>query len=85
MNATDIRYERFSEKDDTAAKELLSYDVVAREDFLRVLAQAPELFITAYMEDKLVGLAQVNKPVPQSYLNVYVAPQFRRQGASVLQ
>ncbi len=80
MNTTDIRYERFNERDFTTVKELLSYDVVAGEDLLRVLAQAPELFITAYMEDKLVGLAQVNEPVPQSYLNVYVAPQFRRQG-----
>ncbi|WP_314588142.1 GNAT family N-acetyltransferase [Paenibacillus terrigena] len=80
MNISGIRYERFSEKDYHAARELLSYDVDASEDILRVLAEEPELFITAFIEDKLVALAQVNEPAPQTYLTVFVAPQFRRQG-----
>ncbi|TCZ80213.1 GNAT family N-acetyltransferase [Paenibacillus albiflavus] len=80
MNVACIRYEQFSEKDYNLAKELLTRDVEAGEDILRVLAEEPELFITAYIEDKLVALAQVNEPVPQSYLTVFVAPQFRRQG-----
>jgi GNAT superfamily N-acetyltransferase len=80
MNIADIRYEHFSEKAYNVAKELLSYDVVAGEDILRVLAEDPELFITAYIENKLVALAQVNEPASQSYLTVFVAPQFRRQG-----
>jgi mycothiol synthase len=80
MNISGIRYERFSEKDYNDARELLSYDIVAGENILRVLAEAPELFITAFIEDKLVALAQVNEPASQSYLTVFVAPQYRRQG-----
>ncbi|MGZ9585853.1 GNAT family N-acetyltransferase [Paenibacillus marinisediminis] len=80
MNTTGIRYERFSEKDYTAARELLSYDVNAGENILRVLAEEPDLFITAFIEDKLVAIAQVNEPASQSYLTVFIAPQFRRQG-----
>jgi len=80
MNKSAIRYERFHEKYDQAVKELLSSDIDAGEDFLRVFAEEPELFIAAIIEDKLVGLAQVNEPVPQSYLRVFVAPAYRRQG-----
>ncbi|MDF2658133.1 MAG: GCN5-related N-acetyltransferase [Paenibacillus sp.] len=80
MNRAGIRYEQFNEKDYNVAKQLLSYDVDAGEDILRVLAEEPKLFITAFMEDKLVAIAQMNEPAPQSYLTVYVAPQFRRQG-----
>jgi mycothiol synthase len=80
MNIAGIRYEHFSEKDYNVAKELLSYDVDTGENILRVLAEEPELFITALIEDKLVALAQVNEPASQSYLTVFVSPQFRRQG-----
>lgn len=80
MNISDIRYEHFSEKDYNAARELLSYDVDASLDILRVLDEEPEMFITAFIEDKLVALAQVNEPASQTYLTVFVAPQFRRQG-----
>jgi mycothiol synthase len=81
MNIAGIRYEHFSEKDYNVARELLSFDVEeAKEDILRVLVEEPELFITAFIEDKLVALAQVNEPASQSYLTVFVAPQFRRQG-----
>lgn len=80
MNIAGIRYEHFSEKDNNVVRELLSYDVDAGENILRVLAEEPELFITAFIDDKLVALAQVNEPGSQSYLTVFVAPQFRRQG-----
>ncbi|WP_409340796.1 GNAT family N-acetyltransferase [Paenibacillus sp. MBLB4367] len=80
MNIAGIRYEHFSGKDYNVTRELLSLDVDASEDILRVLAENPELFITAYIENKLVALAQVNEPASQSYLTVFVAPQFRRHG-----
>ncbi|OPA79092.1 GNAT family N-acetyltransferase [Paenibacillus selenitireducens] len=80
MNISGIRYEPFSEKDYNAARELLSYDVDASEGILRVLDEEPELLITAFIEDKLVALAQVNEPASQSYLTVFVSPPFRRQG-----
>lgn len=80
MNIAGIRYERFSGKDYHVARELLSYDVDSGENILRVLADKPELFIVAFIEDKLVALAQVNESSSQSYLTVFVAPQFRRQG-----
>lgn len=80
MNLSDIRYEYLSEKDYNAARELLSYDGDAGEDILRVLAEEPKLFFTAFIDDQLVALAQVNEPELQSYLTVFVAPQFRRQG-----
>lgn len=80
MNKASIRYERLSEKDVHVARQLLSDDVDAGEDILRVLAKEPELFIAAYMEDRLVALAQVNEPAAQSYLSVFVAPPLRRQG-----
>jgi len=80
MNLSGIRYGRFCEADSAAARALLSCDVAAGEDILRVLAKDPELFITAFIEDQLVALAQVNEPASQSYLTVFVAPQFRRQG-----
>lgn len=80
MDIAGIRYENLSEKDYHIARELLGYDVDAGENILRVLAKEPDLFICAFIEDELVALAQVNKPAPQSYLTVFVAPQFRRQG-----
>ncbi|MFF2016054.1 GNAT family N-acetyltransferase [Paenibacillus sp. NPDC058177] len=79
-NIADIRYEPYSEQDYSAVRELFSCDVDTGDNILRVLAEEPELFITAFIEDKLVALAQVNKPVVQSYLTVFVAPEFRRQG-----
>ncbi|WP_028549655.1 GNAT family N-acetyltransferase [Paenibacillus sp. UNC451MF] len=80
MNLLGIRYEHFSEKDYNAARELLGYDVDAGENILRVLVEEPKLFITAFIENKLVALAQVNEPASQTYLTVFVDPQFRRQG-----
>ncbi|NHN35271.1 GNAT family N-acetyltransferase [Paenibacillus agricola] len=80
MNISGIRYEHFSEKDYNAVSELLGYDVDTSENILRVLAEEPELFVTAFIEDKLVALAQVNEPASQTYLTIFVAPQFRRQG-----
>jgi GNAT superfamily N-acetyltransferase len=80
MNIAGIRYEHFNEKDYSVARELLSYDVDEGQDILRVLAKEQELFIIAFIEDKLVALAQVNEPASQSYLTVFVVPQFRRQG-----
>ncbi|SDX56126.1 GNAT family N-acetyltransferase [Paenibacillus sp. CF384] len=79
MNTTSIRYERFNERDYHAARELLSH-VDAGENILRVLDAEPQLFITAFIEDKLVALAQVNEPGTLSYLTVFVAPPYRRQG-----
>lgn len=80
MNISGIRYEHFSENEYNAVRELLRSDADAGENILRVLAEEPELFITAFIEDKLVALAQVNEPASQSYLTVFVAPLFRRQG-----
>jgi len=80
MNIAGIQYEQFSEKDYNVVRELLSYDIDGGKNILRVLAEEPELFITAYIENTLVALAQVNEPAFQSYFTVFVAPQFRRQG-----
>jgi mycothiol synthase len=80
MNRSKIRYAPYTDKDYPAAKQLLSRDLFAGEDILRVLGIAPELFVTAFMEDRLVALAQVNEPAIQSYMTVYVDPQFRGQG-----
>ncbi|MEF3303149.1 GNAT family N-acetyltransferase [Paenibacillus sp. GYB003] len=80
MNIANIRYERFSEQDYNTACELISHDVEAGETILRVLAKEPELFMAGFIEDRLVALAQVNEPATQSYLTVFVAPPFRRQG-----
>lgn len=63
MNKSGIRYELLREGAYDAARELLSDDLEAGEDILRVLAAEPELFVAAYREDKLVGLAQANNPV----------------------
>lgn len=80
MNISGIRYGHFSDNEYNAVRELLSNDVDAGENILRVLAEEPELFITAFIGDKLVALAQVNEPASQSYLTVFVDPQLRRQG-----
>ncbi|NQX58065.1 GNAT family N-acetyltransferase [Paenibacillus qinlingensis] len=80
MNIKDIRYEPFNEKDYTVASEILSYDVDAGENLNRLLAKNPELFISVFIEEKLVALAQVNEPSTLSYITVFVDPQFRRQG-----
>jgi GNAT superfamily N-acetyltransferase len=80
MNLSGIRCERFSEKDYFAAKELLSQDADAGADLLRVLDEEPERFISAFMDDTLVALAQLEASTPQSYLHVFVAPRYRRQG-----
>ncbi|MCC2685015.1 MAG: family acetyltransferase [Paenibacillaceae bacterium] len=80
MNRSKIRYAPYTDKDYPAVKQLLSRDLFAGEDIVRVLETAPELFVTASMEERLVALAQVNEPVIQSYMTVYVDPQFRGQG-----
>lgn len=80
MNISGIRYRHFSANEYNAVRELLNYDVDAGENLLRVLDKEPELFITAFIEDKLVALAQVNEPAVQSYLTVFVDPEFRRKG-----
>lgn len=61
------------------ARELLSQDD-AGENMLRVFEREPQLFISVFIEDQLAALAQVNEPGTLSYLTVYVAPLFRRQG-----
>jgi mycothiol synthase len=80
MNRSEIQYAPYTEKDAPAVKQSLNRDLIAGEDILRVLGIAPELFVTASMEDRFVALAQVNGPAIQSYMTVYVDPQFRRQG-----
>ncbi|MGN7356698.1 GNAT family N-acetyltransferase [Paenibacillus sp. SAF-054] len=80
MNRARVRYEKFSQKDIAMAREMLSEDIEGGEEILQVLIQEPGLFRAAFAGGKLVALAQVNEPVPQSYLNIFVSPQFRRQG-----
>ena len=80
MNIAGIRYGHISEQDYNAARKLLSSDREAGEDLLRMLANAPKSFITASIGEELVAIAQVNEPASQSYLSVFVAPQFRRRG-----
>lgn len=80
MNIPDIRYERFSIQNYKAAEELLSCDAGAGEGLLRVLDAEPEMFNTAFIGEELVALAQVNDPAYLSYIHVFVAPRFRRQG-----
>jgi GNAT superfamily N-acetyltransferase len=80
MNSAEIQYEPYSEKVLGGVKELLTSDGDAGEDILQTLSKDPQLFITAHIEDKLVALAQVNEPAAESYLTVFVAPQYRRQG-----
>ncbi|MBD2864037.1 GNAT family N-acetyltransferase [Paenibacillus oceani] len=80
MNETEIRYERFREQDEQAVRQLISLDVDAGEDMLRVLAKEPKWFLTARIGDQLVALGQMNEPAPQSYITVFVDPLLRRQG-----
>lgn len=80
MNLSDIRYERFSNKDYSTARELLSQDAEAGADLLQVLDEEPETFICAFIKDTLVALAQMEAPTHQSHLQVFVAPRYRRQG-----
>lgn len=80
MKLSDIRCERISKKNSPAAAKLLSLDADAGPDLLQVLEEEPELFSAAYVDDTLIALVQMETPAPQSHLNVFVAPQFRRQG-----
>jgi GNAT superfamily N-acetyltransferase len=80
MNVAEIQYEQYSEKNFDAVKELVTSDGDVGEDILLALPKDPQLFITVHIEDKLVAMAQVNEPVSESYLKVFVAPQYRRQG-----
>ncbi|GIP38430.1 hypothetical protein J31TS4_17100 [Paenibacillus sp. J31TS4] len=80
MTQTDLRYERFRNEEYAAVRELVSGDAEAGEDLLRTLAQYPDLFVTAYNDDKLVAIAQMSKPGVVSYLTVFVVVPFRRQG-----
>ncbi|WP_341346419.1 GNAT family N-acetyltransferase [Paenibacillus sp. FSL H3-0469] len=80
MKLSDIRCERLSKQDSLAAAKLLSLDADTGPDLLKVLEEEPELFIAAYAEETLIALVQMEAPAPQSYLNVFVAPQHRRQG-----
>lgn len=80
MKLSDIRYERLKEKDYDLAQEILKQDIESGEDLLRTLTEEPELLIATFLGNKLVALAHVEKPASQSYLVVFVAPQYRRQG-----
>ena len=80
MKLSDIRCERLSKKDSLAAAKLLSLDADSGPDLLQVLEEEPELFIAAYVDETLLALVQMEASIPQSHLNVFVAPQYRRQG-----
>ncbi|MEK3718815.1 GNAT family N-acetyltransferase [Paenibacillus sp. FSL R7-0333] len=80
MKRSDIRCERLSKKDSLAAAKLLSLDAYTGPDLLQVLEEEPELFSAAYVDETLLALVQMEASVPQSHLNVFVAPQYRRQG-----
>lgn len=80
MKLSDIRCERLSKKDSLAAAKLLSLDADTGPDLLQVLEEEPELFIAAYVGETLIALVQMEASAPQSHLNVFVAPQSRRQG-----
>ncbi|MEK3881219.1 GNAT family N-acetyltransferase [Paenibacillus sp. FSL M7-0420] len=80
MKRSDIRCERLSKKDSLAAAKLLSLDAYTGPDLLQVLEKEPELFSAAYVDDTLLALVQMEASAPQSHLNVFVAPQYRRQG-----
>ncbi|HCL03609.1 MAG TPA: GNAT family N-acetyltransferase [Lachnoclostridium phytofermentans] len=80
MNQSDIRFEQLKEKDFNNAREILKQDNDSGDDLLRELSNEPESLTAAFLGDNLVALAQIEKTVPQSYLVVYVAPNFRRQG-----
>ncbi|KHL94838.1 GCN5 family acetyltransferase [Paenibacillus sp. IHB B 3415] len=80
MHLSDIRYERFSKKEHSTARELLTQDAETGADLLRVLDEEPETFICAFIKETLVALAQMEAPTHQSHLQVFVAPRYRRQG-----
>ncbi|WP_405106262.1 GNAT family N-acetyltransferase [Paenibacillus sp. FSL K6-1217] len=80
MHLSDIRYERFNNRNCSAARELLSQDAEAGADLLRVLDEEPELFISAFVKDTLVALVLMEAHTIQSHLEVFVAPRLRRQG-----
>ena len=80
MKQPDIMFEQLKAKDYNIAHEILSQDINSGEDLLRELTDEPESLTAAFLDEKLVGLAQIEAKVPQSYLVVFVAPSFRRQG-----
>ncbi|MEK0314977.1 GNAT family N-acetyltransferase [Cohnella sp. 56] len=80
MKLSGIRYEPYNDSQYQAVRALIGEDAGAGEVILRVLAEEPALFMTVFIEDRLVALAQVNEPAAQSYLTVFVCPQMRRQG-----
>ncbi|MEI2398190.1 GNAT family N-acetyltransferase, partial [Paenibacillus phytohabitans] len=71
MHLSDIRYERFSNKDYSTARELLTQDAETGADLLRLLDEEPETFICAFIKDSLVALAQMEAPAHQSHLQVF--------------
>lgn len=80
MKQSDIRFEQLKEEDNNIAREILKQDNNSGDDLLRELSNDPESLIATFLGETLVGLAHIEKTVPQSYLVVYVAPNFRGQG-----
>ncbi|ABX43550.1 GNAT family N-acetyltransferase [Lachnoclostridium phytofermentans] len=80
MDPSDIRFEQLKERDYPIAREILQQDIDSGEDLLRELSNEPESLTATFLGEKLVALAQIEKTIPQSYLVVYVAPNFRGQG-----
>lgn len=79
MKQSDLRFEQLAVEDYAIAQEILKQDMNSARDLCE-LTNKPGSLIATFFDEKLVGLAQIETTLPQSYLFVYVAPSFRRQG-----
>lgn len=80
VGATELRCEPLQKGDYASASDLLQCEGTSAVEMLNTLDNSPEDIMAVLLDDRLVALADVGKPGEQSFLSVFVDPQFRRQG-----
>lgn len=76
----ELQYKKLSQNQYATVREMLLKDVETSGDFLWALQNEPETLTIAYMDCKIVALAQIIPGEKTSYLNGFVAVQYRRKG-----
>lgn len=72
----ELRYKEISENEYAVVREMLSQDIETSEEFLWALQSEPETLTSAYIEGKIVAVAQIIPGKKVACLKVFVAPQY---------
>ena len=75
-----LLYKEISQNEYNVVREILLEDMETSEEFLWALQNEPETLTAAYIEGKIVAVAVIIPGKKASFLNIFVAPQYRQKG-----